>query len=89
MTLSEPIRSAGEITPELLTERLSRNGFLHRGQVERVEETDMFDSSAAFWHRLKVTFSDDYEGDVPGNIVLKLYREGWFGGGGRRVDVLL
>ena len=81
MTLTEPILSADDISPELLTERLVRNGFLRAGQVERVEKKDAFDSSAAFWHRLKLTFSEDYEGDVPCDIVYKLYREGWFGGG--------
>jgi hypothetical protein len=79
--LSEPISTTSEISAESLTERLSRNGFLRSGQVELVEETDTFDSSAAVWYRLKLSFSADYDGDVPADIVLKCYREGWFGGG--------
>ena len=44
--LSEPISTASEISAGSLTERLSRNGFLRSEQVESVEETDTFDSSA-------------------------------------------
>ncbi len=44
--LSEPISTTSEISAGSLTERLSRNGFLRSEQVESVEETDTFDSSA-------------------------------------------
>lgn len=81
MELSEPITDFKQVTPDLLTDRLTRNGFLMAGSVTAVERTDSFGSSAAQWDRLKITTSDDYEGSVSEAIVLKVYRKGWFWGG--------
>ncbi len=66
--------SFDEMTPELLTERLSRNGFLRKGHIERIDQAEAFESNAGFWFRLKLKFSPDYEGDVPIDVMLKLYR---------------
>lgn len=82
MELSEPITEVNQITPETLTGRLMENGFLSTGCVTAIEKTDSFGSSAAEWDRLTLSFSEDYSGAVPKNIVLKVYRKGWFGGGG-------
>lgn len=79
--LSEPITDVKDVTPELLTERLARNGFLASGRVTGVEKTDSFGSSAAKWDRLTVTYSEDTQDPPPDRLVLKVYRKGWFGGG--------
>ena len=81
MKLSEPITHAEQLTPALLTDRFGRNGFLKSGSVTSIEKTDSFGSSCAAWDRLSLTFSEDYMGDIPDAIVLKIYRKGWFGGG--------
>ena len=65
MELSEPITDFKQVTPDLLTDRLCKNGFLTAGSVAAVERTDSFGSSAAQWDRLKITTSDDYAGLVP------------------------
>ena len=81
MELSDPIADVKGITPAELTERLVRNGFVRSGRVQSVRKTDSFETSAAFWDRLTVEFSDDYDGDVSNALVLKVFRKGWFGGG--------
>ncbi len=79
MKLSEPITDVEQLTPALLTDRFSRNGFLKSGSVTSIKKTDSFGSSCAEWDRLSLTFSEDYIGDIPNAIVLKVYRKGWFG----------
>ena len=81
MELSDSITDVKQITPEELTKRLVQNGFIRSGQVISVEKTDSFGSTAAKWDRLTIVFSDDYDGDVPNKLALKVYRKGWFGGG--------
>ena len=85
MEQSDPITSVDALTPKSLTDRLSRNGFLEAGEVLSIEETDPFDSSAAFFKRPTITYSEDNVGSASDDMMLKPYREGWFGG---RMDVL-
>lgn len=81
MDLSEPISSIEQLTAESLTERLRSSGFLSEGHVVSIESTEQFDSSAALWERLVVEYSSDYVGTASEAMLLKLYRDGWFGGG--------
>lgn len=81
MDLTHPIANWEEVTPATLTQRLSRHGFIRAGTVTSIAKTESFTSSAAKWERLTLSFSSDYEGDVPPKLVLKIYRKDWFGGG--------
>ncbi len=81
MELSNPITDFAQLSADVLTDRLQKNGFLESGNVVSLKKTNSFDSSAANWDRIDVGFSEDYVGEVPEKLILKIYREGWFGGG--------
>ena len=72
---------AEQITPSWLTERFRKNGYLSDGFVEDVQIGEEFESTAAFLTPLKITYSGDVEVGLHCNIILKRYREDWFGGG--------
>ncbi len=72
---------AEQITPSWLTNRFRQMGYLAEGFVEDVQMGKEFESTAAFFTPLKITYSGDVGDSLHRNIILKRYREDWFGGG--------
>lgn len=75
------IISAEQITPQWLTSRLQQKGHLSHHTVTDVQIGETFESTAAFFTRLKVTYSTKSEDSPHTDLVFKDYRKGWFGGG--------
>ena len=75
------ITHAEQITPQWLTQRFQRNGYLLQYTVTDVQISETFESTAAFFTRLKVTYSTESTDGLHTDLIFKNYREGWFGGG--------
>ena len=75
------ITSAEQITPQWLTKRFQQNGHLPQHTVTDVQVGETFESTAACFTRLKVTYSTPSENCPHTNLIFKDYRENWFGGG--------
>lgn len=75
------ITGAEQITPQWLTKRLQQNGHLSHHTVTDVQIGEVFESTAAFFTRLKVTYSTQSEDCPHTDLVFKDYRHDWFGGG--------
>ena len=61
--------------------RLQQNGHLSQASVTDVQIGETFESTAAFFTRLKVTYSTESKHYPHTDLIFKNYREGWFGGG--------
>jgi thiamine kinase-like enzyme len=72
---------AEQITPSWLTDRLREKGHLLKGCVEDGQIGKEFESTAAFLTPLKITYFGDVGDSLHRDIILKRYREDWFGGG--------
>ena len=75
------IASAEQITPQWLTKRLQQNGHLPQHTVTDVQIGETFESTAAFFTRLEVTYSTESENCPHTDLIFKNYRDDWFGGG--------
>lgn len=75
------IASAEQITPQWLTKRFQQKGHLSQHSVIDVQVDETFESTAAFFTRLKVTYSTESEHRPHTDLIFKNYKEGWFGGG--------
>jgi hypothetical protein len=69
------------ITAAWLTDRLRQRGHLPTGAVEAVAFGAPFESTAAFWTPLRLTYTPDAPPSAPGALLFKRYRTEWFGGG--------
>ena len=69
------------LNPGWLTSRLSEQGHLPSGEVLRITPGQSFESTAAFLTPLTVTYSHDAPASAPHQLIVKIYREDWYGGG--------
>ena len=75
------ITNAEQITPQWLTKRFQQNGHLSHQTVTDVQIGETFESTAAFFTRLKATYSTESPDNPHTDLVFKDYRKDWFGGG--------
>ncbi len=75
------IDSAEQITPQWLTTRFQQNGHLSQHAVTDIQLGETFESTAAFFTRLKVNYSTESENQLHTDLIFKNYKAGWFGGG--------
>ncbi len=76
-----PIRDAEYLDPGWLTNRLLERGSLPAGEVRRITPGKSFESTAAFLTPLSVTYSRDAPASAPRQLMVKIYRKDWYGGG--------
>ncbi len=64
-----------------LTSRLSDQGYLSPGEVLRITPGQSFESTAAFITPLTVTYPCNAPASAPRQLIVKVYRKDWYGGG--------
>ncbi len=79
--MAGPSSDSDYLDPGWLTSRLCEQGHLPSGEALSITPGQSFESTAAYLTPLTVTYSRDAPASAPHQLIVKVYREDWYGGG--------